>query len=167
MKFTAAFALLAAVNGETIVEFDDSTLVEMTEDARDTALAHLDQQEGIEQDFEDVENVMEQENAPKDVEVDSSDSDVEDDENVQVDAESSASDVEDDEQEWGQDDNEDIDEEKLPSGNQVVGAVRETARQVKGLANGVKGAIDQAIAPVNSINKMTDKQIEKQGEHNA
>jgi len=123
MKFTAAFALLAAVNGETIVEFDDSTLVEMTEDARDAALAQLDQQEGIEQDFEDVENVMEQENAPKDVEVDSdsesSASDVEDDENVQVDSdsESSASDVEDDEQEWGQDDNEDIDEEKLPSGN--------------------------------------------------
>ena len=48
MKFTAAFALLAAVAAEELVEFDDSALVDLSQDARDAVFAELDQQSGVE-----------------------------------------------------------------------------------------------------------------------
>ena len=48
MKFAAAFALLAAVAAEELVEFDDSALVDLSQDARDAVFAELDQQSGVE-----------------------------------------------------------------------------------------------------------------------
>ena len=68
MKFAAAFALLAAVAAEELIEFDDSTLAGLSQDAREAALAELEQQAGVEEEIEDNENVMEQENAPEEEE---------------------------------------------------------------------------------------------------
>ena len=99
MKFAAAFALLAAVAAEELVEFDDSSLAGLGQDARDAALAELDQQAGIEEAMEDEENLME--NAPEDEEevdldmepLEFEDAEISDDEEVEVDADAEEEDL--------------------------------------------------------------------------
>ena len=94
MKFAAAFALLAAVAAEELVEFDDSALAGLSQDARDAALAELDQQSGVEEEMADDENVMEQENAPEEEAeelelepLEAEEAELDDEEEVEVDAE--------------------------------------------------------------------------------
>ena len=88
MKFAAAFALLAAVAAEELIEYDDSTLAGLSQDARDAALAELDQQAGVEEEMDNEENVMEQENAPENEDVEELDMEPLDTEEVEAESDS-------------------------------------------------------------------------------
>ena len=97
MKFAAAFALLAAVAAEELIEYDDSTLAGLSQDAREAALAELDQQAGVEEEMDNEENVMEQENAPENEDVE--ELDMEPLETEEVEAESDSDDASDSDEE--------------------------------------------------------------------
>ena len=98
MKFAAAFALLAAVAAEELVEFDDSALAGLSQEARDAAFAELDQTQGIEMEPTDEEDVMEQENAPEEEEaeevelepLEEEDAELDDEEEVELEADAEA-----------------------------------------------------------------------------
>ena len=104
MKFAAAFALLAAVAAEELVEFDDSALAGLSQEARDAAFAELDQTQGIEMEPTDEEDVMEQENAPEEEEaeevelepLEEEDAELDDEEEVELEADAEAETEEDD-----------------------------------------------------------------------
>ena len=104
MKFAAAFALLAAVAAEELVEFDDSALAGLSQDARDAAFAELDQTQGVEMEPTDEEDVMEQENAPEEEEaeevelepLEAEEAELDDEEEVELEADAEVDTEEDD-----------------------------------------------------------------------
>ena len=72
MKFTTVFALLATVSAsETLIQFDDGALLDMTPEERETALLELEQQfqNAPPSEMSDSENVelMDSQNQPKTV----------------------------------------------------------------------------------------------------
>jgi len=174
MKFAAAFALLAAVAAEELIEFDDSTLAGLSQDAREAALAELEQQAGVEEEIEDNENVMEQENAPEeeeDAELEAaSDSDEEpnsdsdSEEEVELDADnedespSVAAKIEESE-DWGVDWKKRAEQAKNAI-HSATGAQVESEFNLKGLEKKVENALKVEMSDDEELELADDEELE-------